>query len=168
MKLVTCLIAALFVLPAQPKEQKRSAGAHEHGAGTLNIAMEGAKGKFEWEIPMESLTGFEHQAKTPADKKKVASAQATIRTRFSQMLLLPAASGCAVTVADVEVEQHGNHSEMHTHGAISCKTAIAGDISFAFGKVFPGIHKLKVQFVSDAVQTGAEIEHDRGALRIGK
>jgi hypothetical protein len=168
MKTLALLLTLAVALHAQPKKEKRSAGAHEHGAGKLDIAMEGLKGKWEWEIPMESLTGFEHQAKSAADKKKVADAEQTIRTKIGAMSLLPAAAGCAITVSGVEVAQHGNHSEMHTHGAITCKKPLTGDVTFAFGKFFPGIHSIKVQFVSDTVQTGAEIEHDRGSLRIGK
>lgn len=167
MKILALFFALAAALVAQPKQEKRSAGAHEHGAGKLAIAMEGLKGKLEWEIPMESLTGFEHQAKSVADKKKVADAQAAIRAKLGQMIQLPAAAGCTVAVTEVEVEQHGNHSEMHTNGTIACRQPLTGEVKFAFGSVFPGIHKIDVQFVSDTVQTGAEIVHDRGSLRIG-
>jgi hypothetical protein len=168
MKVLALLLTAAVWLPAQPKQEKRSAGAHEHGAGKLDIAMEGLTGKVVWEIPMESLTGFEHEARSAADKKKVAEAKTTIRAKLSQMILLPPAAACAIAVTGVEVEQHGNHSEMHTQGTIVCKKPLTGDVTFAFGKFFSGIHVIKVQFVSDTVQTGAEIEHDRGTLRIGK
>ena len=168
MKIILLSVVLALGLSAQPKKEKRSAGAHEHGAGKLDIAMEGLKGKWEWEVPMESLTGFEHQAKSAADKKKVADAEQTLRTKIGQMILLRAAAGCAITVTGVEVEQHGNHSEMHAHGGITCQRPLTGEATFAFGKFFPGIHVVKVQFVNDTVQTGVEVEHDRGTLRIGK
>ncbi len=162
------LLLMVVTLAAQPKTEKRSAGAHEHGAGKLDIAMEGLKGKLVIEIPMESLTGFEHEAKSAGERKKVADAEATIRTKIGQMVLLPAVAGCVIAITNVEVELHGNHSELHAQGTIECKRPITGEARFAFGRFFSGIHKVTVQFVSDATQTGAEIVHDRGSLRIGK
>jgi hypothetical protein len=45
---------------------------------------------------------------------------------------------------------------------------VQGEIRFAFQKHFPKVHKTTVQFLSEAVQTGAEIVDDRGTLRIGQ
>ncbi len=168
MKLHFLMLAAACVLTAQPKQEKRSAGAHEHGAAKLDIAMEGLKGSLVFEVPMESLTGFEHEAKTAADKKKMADAEAALRSKMGQMVLLPATAACSITVTEVEAERHGGHSEMHVRGAIACKQPLTGDIRFAFGKVFPGIHKVAVQFVDDAIQTGVVVEHDRVVLKVAK
>jgi len=168
MKTYFLMLAAACALMTQPKQQKRSAGVHEHGAGKLDIAMEGLKGSLVFEIPMESLTGFEHEAKTAADKKKMVEAEAAIRSKMGQMVLLPAPSACTISVSEVEAERHGNHSEMHVHGAISCKQPVKGDIRFAFGKVFPGIHKVAVQYIDGAVQSGVVVEHDRGVLKVAK
>ena len=168
MKTLSLLLTLAAVLAGQAKKEKRSAGAHEHGAAKLDIAMEGRKGKLVWEVPLESLTGFEYEPKSAADKGKLATAQATIRASLKDMVVLPAAAGCAIQVGELELERHGNHAEMHTHASIECRQAPAGEVSFAFGKYFPGIHKTAVQYVSEAVQTGASIEHDRGELRIGR
>jgi hypothetical protein len=162
------LILASYALCAQPKAGKRSAEAHEHGSAKLDIAMDGLTGKMVWEVPLESLTGFEHEAKSAADKKKVAAAQAAIREKLGQMVLFPPATGCKVSVMEVEVEQHGEHSEMHTQATVICKQALKGEVRFAFNKFFAGVHKVTVQFVSDTAQTGVQVENDRGTLAIGK
>jgi len=160
------LLAA--VLQAQPKKQeKRSAAAHEHGAGKLDIAMDGLRGTFVFEIPMESVTGFEHEPKTAADKQKALNAEKEMRAQIGRMILPPAEVGCSLAVYRVQTERHGNHSEMHVQGEIVCKKPLAGEVRFAFGKVFPGIHKVVVQFAGESGQAGAIIEHDRGVLTIG-
>jgi hypothetical protein len=166
------LTCGLCVAWAQKDGEKRSAGAHEHGTGKLGMAFEGLKGSWEWEIPMESIIGFEYQPSTPADKKKLADALETVRTRMAEMVVLPAASGCVLTVvkADGIYKDHGDHmhSDLNASGTIVCRSAVQGEIRFAFQKHFPKVHKTTVQFLSEAVQTGAEIVDDRGTLRIGK
>jgi len=48
--------------------QQRQAGAHEHGRGTLNIALEGTRLSMELEAPGADIVGFEHRAKTKKQK----------------------------------------------------------------------------------------------------
>lgn len=166
------LACGLSLAWAQKDGEKRSAGAHEHGTGKLGIAFEGLKGSWEWEIPMESIVGFEYQPSTPADKQKLADALATVRTRMAEMVVLPAASGCVLTVAKADgiYDDHGDHkhSDLKASGTILCRSAVQGEIRFAFQKHFLKVHKTTVQFLSETAQTGAEIVDDRGTVRIGQ
>lgn len=170
--MIWMLAAGLSVAWAQKEGEKRSAEAHEHGAGKLGIAFEGLKGSWEWEIPMESIAGFEYQPKTAGDKKKLADALATVREKMAEMVILPAGAGCVLTVtkADHIYKDHGDHahSDLNAAGTIVCRTPLRGEVRFAFLKHFPKVHKTTVQYLSEAVQTGAEIVDDRGLLRIGQ
>lgn len=166
------LACGLSVAWAQKEGERRSAGAHEHGAGKIGMAFEGLEGRWEWEIPMESIIGFEYEPSTPADKKKLADALASIRAHMAEMVVLPAASGCLLTVAKADgiYKDHGDHahSDLNASGAIVCRSPLRGEVRFAFQRYFPKVHKTTVQFLSEAVQTGAEIIDDRGAVRIGQ
>ena len=53
-----------------------SLGAHEHGVGRLNAALDGQTLELELESPAMNLVGFEHVATSDADKAKVAAARA--------------------------------------------------------------------------------------------
>jgi hypothetical protein len=90
--------------------QQRQAGAHEHGRGTLNIALEGSRLSMELEVPGADIVGFEHEAKTQKQKAAVAAAKkqlAAPQTLFE----LPATAGCALKDAKVAFQ-----AEDHDHG----------------------------------------------------
>ena len=75
--------------------QQRQAGAHEHGRGTLNIALEGSRLSMELEAPGADIVGFEHKAKT--QKQKAAVEKAKKQLAAPQALFeLPAAAGCVL------------------------------------------------------------------------
>ena len=48
-----------------------SLGAHEHGAGSLDVALDGQTLELDLDGPSMNLVGFEHLATTDADKAKV-------------------------------------------------------------------------------------------------
>jgi hypothetical protein len=163
-------LLATSILWGQKETQKRSAGTHEHGSGTLGITFDGQQGRFEWKIPMESIVGFEYKATTPQDKKKVADALEVIRTRFAEMVILPPKAGCKFDQirAESKFADHGDHthSDLEADGRITCQQPPAGEVRFSFRTHFPGVHKTTVQFLSEDVQTGAEIANDTGVLKI--
>jgi hypothetical protein len=99
--------------------QERQLGAHEHGRGTLNIALEGARLSMELEAPGMDIVGFEHAPST--DKQKAAVEFAKRRLAAPQALFeLPAAAGCAPkeTKVAIEAEDHDHeHGQEHGRGA---------------------------------------------------
>ncbi|MEY4677134.1 MAG: hypothetical protein RLZZ470_1641, partial [Pseudomonadota bacterium] len=49
--------------------------AHSHGLGNVELVVQGGTVKASFEIPMDSLLGFEHLPRTPAQKKALADLQ---------------------------------------------------------------------------------------------
>jgi hypothetical protein len=87
--------------------QERQLGGHEHGRGTLNIALEGARLSMELEAPGMDIVGFEHAPST--DRQEAAVEVAKKRLAAPQALFeLPAAAGCVLKEANVatEAEDH--------------------------------------------------------------
>ena len=62
---LVCLVVSFDIL-AQVARQKDS---HEHGAAKLMMVMEGKKLQIEFEVPSESLIGFEHLPKSQSNRK---------------------------------------------------------------------------------------------------
>ncbi len=180
MRFALLLLIVGIVASAQPRSRK----AHEHGSAKVNIAFETAKGApkgvIEFESPAESVVGFEYEAKTPADKAKVAAALNTLKARFAEMVILPAAAACKVTnkSAKVEAEHHDakqkgakqeQHSEVHAEFDVACaKPLSGGEIRFGFTKVFPKIHDVDVALLVGDQQASADVENDKGSLKIAK
>ena len=65
----------ILISSAVTAEETRQLGAHEHGHGTLNIAIEGTTVSMELEVPGSDIVGFEHVAATPEQKAAYASAK---------------------------------------------------------------------------------------------
>jgi hypothetical protein len=166
--------------------QHRAAGAHEHGRGTLNIAIEGSRVNMELEAPGADIVGFEHAAKTSKQKAAVADARKKL-SGPQALFALPAAAGCVLKQAKVEVEglehahghSHGHakakeakkpeaedkHSEFHATYAFDCKTpASITTIDFGYFRVFAGAQKLEVNIVTPKGQT--KLEATRAKPRI--
>ena len=170
----------LLVVGLMLAGQTRSRKAHEHGSAKVSIAFETAtgspKGVIEFEAPAESVIGFEYEAKSAADKAKVAAALRTLTARFGEMVILPAACGCKLTtkVAKVEAERHDanvkeQHSEVHAEFNVVCAKPLSGtEIRFGFMKVFPKIHDVEVALLVGEQQSSADVENDKGVLKIAK
>lgn len=164
-----------------------SLGAHEHGVGRLNAALDGQTLELELESPAMNLVGFEHAATTDADKAKVAAARAQLEKPLA-LFNLPAAAGCKVVSQELESplfgdkpdaddhdddagkdshEHHHDHSEIHAHYQFSCATPGALktlDLVTVFS-TFPATQKIQVQLISASGQQGAEVTAKAASLK---
>ena len=149
-----------------------SLGAHEHGVGSLNVALDGQTLELDLDGPSVNLVGFEHIATTDADKAKVASARAQLENPLV-LFSLPKAAGCIAdqqelesplfeaapeeAVSGAKAEHH--HSDIEAHYAFTCSKPEALktlDLS-QFFKTFPGTQKIKVQVIGASGQQGVEV-----------
>lgn len=97
--------------------EHRELGAHVHGRGTFNVAIEGNRVALELRAPGMDIVGFE--SKPASDVQKTAVEQAKAALAKPLELFAPPA-GAACVVADTDVHLHGggdndnNHAE-HKH-----------------------------------------------------
>jgi len=165
-----------------------SLGAHEHGVGRLNAALDGQTLELELESPAMNLVGFEHAATSDADKAKVAAARAQLEKPLA-LFSLPAAAGCKVASQELESplfgdepdaddhdedeagkdghEHHHEHSEIHAHYQFTCTTPGALktlDLTNLF-KTFPATQKIQVQLISASGQQGTEVTAKAASLK---
>lgn len=157
--LLSLTLSAALLFPQQK--------AHVHGVAALSLAMDGAKGELEIEIPADGVVGFEREPRTALEKKAVENALSSFRTRISELVVLPAASGCKLTPREVDVHREGpQHAEFHAHYDVSCAKPLAGEVRFGITKVFPRTREVNVTFVDGDKQQGVRIKADSGSLKL--
>jgi hypothetical protein len=187
--------AALAVLSFAPnaraEEVHRELGAHEHGHGTLNIAVEDKRLAMELEVPGMDIVGFEHEATTDDQKTALEKAKAELAKPLA-LFKLPAAAGCSVNEAKVALEaehenddhgareekrddhaagdedEHEGHTAFHVTYALDCEkpTALTA-ITFDYFKVFAGAQNLTVNVVTAKAQSKYEVSRDKPELDLG-
>jgi hypothetical protein len=159
-----------------------SLGAHEHGVGRLNAALDGQTLQLELESPAMNLVGFEHAAASDADKAKVAGVRAQLEKPLV-LFNLPKAAGCVVEKQELESplfgdkpdadedhdegEHHHDHSEIHAHYQFTCATPDALktlDLANIFTR-FPATQKIQVQLIGPSGQQGVDVTAKAAALK---
>ncbi|POF40500.1 zinc-binding protein [Pseudomonas laurylsulfativorans] len=166
-----------------------SLGAHEHGVGRLNAALDGKTLELELESPAMNLVGFEHVATSDADKAKVTAARAQLEQPLA-LFNLPKAAGCVVENQELESplfgdkpdadddhdedakdedghEHHHDHSEIHAHYQFTCATPAelkTLDLANIFTR-FPATQKIQVQLIGPSGQQGIEVTAKAATLK---
>jgi hypothetical protein len=164
-------------------------GAHEHGKAKLSLVVEGTKVTAQFESPSEGIYGFEHEAKSDADKKKRDAGLEKLKTQFDKMVIFESSLGCKFentkmnVVSDAEEskasatehksiesnesKESGTHSETRAEFVANCTKAPAGSkVTFAFRKQFKGIRSVDVQLLAGEKQTGLVVKNDKGELSL--
>jgi phosphoketolase len=105
MRMAVLLAAGVGIaLPTWTAEaQRRELGPHQHGHGTLNIAIEGGRVSMELDVSGADIVGFEHAATTKAQQDAVEKAKAQLAAPLS-LFALPKGAGCSVKEANVKIE----------------------------------------------------------------
>ena len=103
------LVASAGVLADQ---SKRQLDAHEHGVSKVQIAVSGEHVEMTLAAPGADIVGFEHEAKSKADKAAVGSAIDTLK-QADRVVVLSKAAGCEVE--KVAVALHGDEHDDHDH-----------------------------------------------------
>ena len=119
----TSLIALLLLSAPAAAEESRSMDAHEHGVGSLNIAIDGTTVAMEFEAPGADIVGFEYAAESAEDRQAIDDAVAVL-ARPLDLFSMPPAAECTVTEAKASLvmeedahdhgEEHASHDE-HDH-----------------------------------------------------
>lgn len=154
-----------------------SLDAHEHGAAQLNVVLDGKVLELQLESPAMNLVGFEHAAKSDADKAKVAAARSQLEQ--PQPLFGLNAGDCKISNQELEsplfaehADSHehehehehekshdSEHSDIHAHYTLDCqkpeelKQLNLGELF----KRFPATEKIQVQLIGPNGQQGLEL-----------
>ncbi len=166
-------------------EEHRQLGAHVHGHGRLNIAIEDKTMSMELVVPGDDIVGFEHEPSTPEQKATLDKAKAKLAHGLS--LFTPSSSGgCTQKSAKVSTEaEHGDEHE-HEHEAVGGDEKEEGghqhsefrneytfecaslsqitSMTFEYFKAFPNAQELDISLISPKGQTSYEVKRDKPTL----
>ncbi|WP_339413129.1 DUF2796 domain-containing protein [Pseudomonas sp. EA_35y_Pfl2_R5] len=153
-----------------------SLDAHEHGAAQLNVVLDGKMLELQLDSPAMNIVGFEHAAKSAADKAKVAAARSQLEQ--PQALFGLSAGDCQISKQELESplfaehkheehehEEHhehakdSGHSDVHAHYSLDCQKPEdlkQLDLGELF-KRFPATEKIQVQLIAPNGQQGLEL-----------
>ncbi|MEL6585255.1 MAG: DUF2796 domain-containing protein [Pseudomonadota bacterium] len=152
---LTILTASTLAWPVAAAS--RDLKAHAHGHVTLQIAVEGDAVEMALEAPGADIVGFEHAAKTDAQKAAVAEAQSTLADPLS-LFVLPMAAGCVVADAEVELHQDAQHSAFEARYRLTCQDPSAlAQIGTRLFDLYPSVQEIEVEYVTPAGQGAAEM-----------
>jgi Protein of unknown function (DUF2796) len=165
-------------------ETLRQLGPHQHGHGTLNLAIEGQTVQMELKVPGADIVGFEYEAETTEDQAKVKAAEETLAQPLA-LFVLPSDAGCKVTSAKVVIapefesdhdeHEHGadadaheaEHSEFHAKYALWCSDVAAiRTISFPYFDSFPNSEELTVTLITEKSQKAFEVSRQQTLIDI--
>jgi len=178
--LVLVCVFVSFDISAQVARQKDS---HEHGAAKLMMAMEGKKLQIEFEVPSESLIGFEHFPKSQSNRKNFNEAIKNLSDP-SKLFSMPNKAECLLVGTNVsqslfsnegdhghdeseKEEKHGHdesekseiHSEFKSNYYWNCQHLDEIDsIGTELMSFFPRIEEIRVNWISNYGQGSLELE----------
>ena len=169
-------------------ESVRQLGPHQHGHGSLNLAVEGQTVQMALEVPGADIVGFEYEATTAEDQGKVQAAEEKLAQPLA-LFVLPRNAGCKVTSAKVviaresetdhdaheheenahaEADGHeAEHSEFHAEYALTCSNVAAiTTISFPYFDAFPNSEELAVTLITEKSQEAFEVNREHALIDI--
>jgi len=168
-------LALVMTVPYGIALGKKAQKAHEHGAVTLDIAIDGTTVAITAEIPGDDAFGFEHPASNNAEKQAIKDALVTFRNKGTDLFQFPAEAQCTVKVANIKAAQEasamsekkpqgkdkkseGEHADVDASYTFTCqKSPAGGALKLGLLKAFPRIKVVRVQLISGANQTGMTV-----------
>ncbi len=166
---VVSILSLTTALATDKKKNKehRHHHAHSHGAGKMSMAFDGLKGRIELEIAADSILGFEHEAKSDANKATLAAAVKNFQNDFGKMVQFDAASECLLTADKVEQkieDKKSKHSDFKASYNVECKKTILNTtIKFNFAQ-YQNIHDLDVTILVDQLQKNIEVSNKESSI----
>lgn len=127
-RFLAIVLSLTLAVPVFAHDGHRELGAHVHGRGILNIAVESTRVSLEITAPGMDIVGFEHEAKTSDQKAMIEEAKSKLGEPLA-LFKIPDAAGCKLADVNIEIAAEGQGSHHHNgvpdhdHGADDHKPA---------------------------------------------
>lgn len=158
--------------------------AHVHGLGDVNVAIEGSRLDIEIKGPGDNFVGFEHAARTAAERSALSATERKLR-QPAALLVLPQAAGCVLREVDLDIpaaaatgpeqghdkrdhdhDHHDRHGDWRARYVFACKTptALLSIRTAPWFAAFPNTQELRVQVISGFGQSGLTLTPARSRI----
>ena len=182
--ILVCISVSFNVLA----ESSRQKDSHEHGAANLKMILEGEKLQIEFEVPSESLIGFEHFPKSQSNRENFSDA-IKILSDPSRLFSMSSKAECLLVGMsisqslfsneeehghDESEEEHGHdesekseiHSEFKSNYSWNCHHLDEIDsIGTQLVTFFPKIEEIRVNWISNNGQGALELESKEDRIK---
>ena len=182
--ILVCISVSFNVLA----ESSRQKDSHEHGAANLKMVLEGEKLQIEFEVPSESLIGFEHFPKSQSNRENFSDA-IKILSDPSRLFSMSSKAECLLVGMsisqslfsneeehghDESEEEHGHdesekseiHSEFKSNYSWNCHHLDEIDsIGSQLMSIFPKIEEIRVNWISNNGQGALELESKEDRIK---
>ncbi|HMO45769.1 MAG TPA: DUF2796 domain-containing protein [Rubrivivax sp.] len=168
--------AAAWLLAA-PLIAAASGSAHQHGVGTLDIAVDARRIVVQFDTPLDNLVGFERAPRTDAERKRADEAVARLKDG-DQLFRFDAAAGCKLARAsldspvlglgshDAATAQRG-HADLHASWEFDCADAAKATQVEVGLFAFRQLKRVQVQLALPKAQLKRELKRPNGRLSLG-
>ncbi len=164
-------------------EEHRQHGAHEHGGGQLNVAVEKNQLMINLSLPAMNVVGFEHAAGNKTERELISRAVQTLKDGIT--LFSPDSTAqCKQISSNVESalledegtdehehqhehEHDGEHADFDVDYEFNCANpAQLTTISLSLFKRFKGTQHLRAQVITPTRQGAAELTASNNILKL--
>jgi hypothetical protein len=165
----------------EDQHEHREHGAHEHGVAQLNVGLENGILQIDLETPAMNIVGFEHAAASAQEHQQLQEAVAILRAA-DRVFAIPPAAGCAVQEVTVESsllakeahkhsearsDTHEEHADFDVSYRYACKnTKALSHLDVQLFSLFPGMHEIAVQLITENRQGAQELGPQSVRLRL--
>ena len=188
MKNIFIVLICLFVSFDILAEASRQKDSHEHGAANLKMVLEGEKLQVEFEVPSESLIGFEHFPKSQSNRENF-SESIKILSDPARLFSISSEGECLLVGMkisqslfsnedehghDESEDEHGHdesekseiHSEFKSNYSWNCQHLDEIDsIGTQLMTFFPKIEEIRVNWISNNGQGSLELESKEDRIK---
>ena len=149
------------------------AGAHDHGAARLDVALDGTRLSLTLEMPLDALLGFERAPRTDAERQ--AAAAALKQLRDAALLFRPdAAAQCRPVAANVNApvlqpgaKTAGEHADADASYDFDCAAPQAlKTLDVALFDTFRRLQRVDVQLAGPKAQARVVLKRPARTLTL--
>ena len=167
--------STVWWLLAAPLAALAHGSAHEHGAATLDIAVEANQIVVQFQSPLDNLVGFERAPRTDAERQRAGDAVARLKDGERMFQFTPAA-GCKLARSSIDSPALGlgiaadgaappvGHADLFASWEFNCRDAAQAmqvDVGlFAFNP----LKRVKVQLALPKAQAQRELKRPNNRI----
>lgn len=155
-------------------QEHRQHGAHEHGGGQLNVAVEKNRLMLDLSLPAMNVVGFEHAVSNQVERDQVAAAANLLKHGMQLFTPSPEAQ-CELVDVLVEsslfeqdehqaAEEHADFDVSYEFNCAQPEQLTA--LSISLFRNFAGTHHLRTQVITASGQTGGELSADNYVIEL--
>lgn len=165
-------IAALTLLAALTVAASvHAANGHSHGVGALEVSIENTQIAIDLELPLDSVTGFEHAPKNDKEKAALTEAERLLKDAAAMFVPTPEA-GCTATsvkvsvpYADGKTASGDGHVDIDASYVFRCANpATLKGIETRLFKHFKRLYRIEARWIGPSGQGAARLSAKQPTL----